>query len=90
MNQSFLMNRKNLLDENNHGKRGYPYQTPNAFISFHVKFRVMDSVPFRSLDGIARIFATITGIATVCYTSIFRRIRKMVPAIPDSPGKPVD
>jgi len=26
----------------------------------------------------------------VCYTSIFRRIRKIVPAIPDSHGKPVD
>ena len=46
----------------------------------------MYGVPFRSLEGIARI----TGITTVCHTSIFRMIRKIVPAISDSHGIPVD
>ena len=50
----------------------------------------MYSIPFRSLEGIARIFGRITGITTVCYISIFRRIRKIVPAIPDFIGRPVD
>ena len=47
-------------------------------------------MPFISQEGIARIFARIIRKPTVCYTSIFPRIRKMVPAIPDSPGRPVD
>jgi hypothetical protein len=90
LDPSFLMDWKLLLADNNRGKRGYPYRTPNAFITFLAKLRAMYSIPFRSLEGFARIFARITGIATVCYTSIFRRIRKIVLAIPDSHGKPVD
>ncbi len=89
LDPSFLMDWKLLLADNNRGKRGHPYRTPNAFITFLAKLRAVYNVPFRSLEGIARIFARITGIATVCYTSIFRRIRKIVPAIPDSQGKPV-
>ena len=81
LDTSFLMDWKLLLADNNSGKRGHPYRTPNAFITFLAKLRAMYSIPFRSLEGIARIFARITGIATVCYTSIFRRIRKIVPAI---------
>ena len=87
---SFLIDWKMLLSDNNRGKRGHPYRTPNVFITFPAKLRTMYNIPFRSLEGIARIFARITGIATVCYTSIFRRIRKITPAIPDSHGKPVD
>ncbi len=90
MDPSFLMNWKTLLEENNRGKRGHPYRTPNAFITFLAKLRAVYNVPFRSLEGIARIFARITGIATVSYTSIFRRIRKITPAIHDLPIKPVD
>ena len=90
MDPSFLMNWRDLVADNNRGKRGHPYKTPNAFITFLAKLRALYNVPFRSLEGIARIFARITGITTVCYTSIFRRIRKIKPAIPDSQGKPVD
>ena len=87
---SFLMDWKVLLKENNEGRRGYPYRTPSAFITFLTKLREMYSIPFWSIEGIARIFARITGITTVCYTSIFRRIRKIVPAISDFHGIPVD
>ncbi len=31
---------------------------------------------FQTLEGIARIFSRIAGIRSVCYTSIFKRIRK--------------
>ena len=72
------------------GKRDHPFTTPNALLTFLAKIRAMYGIPFRSLEGIARIFARITGIATVCYTSIFRRIRKIVPAISVSRGKLVD
>ena len=90
MDPSFLMNWKMLLADNNRGKRGHTYRTPNAFITFLAKLRAMYSIPFRSLEGIARIFTSITVITTVCYTSIFRRIRNIVPAIPDSKERPVD
>ena len=90
MDPSFLMNWRNLLADNNRGKRGHPYRTPNAFITFLAKLRAVYNVPFRSLEGIARIFARITGITAVCYTSIFRRIRKIVPNLESHDGKPVD
>ncbi len=75
MDPSFLMDWKALLEENNEGKGGHQFTTPNAFITFLAKLRAMYSIPFRLLEGIARVLARITGIATVCYTSIFRRIR---------------
>ncbi|AKA48367.1 transposase [uncultured archaeon] len=90
MDPSFLMNWKNLLQDNNRGKRGHPFKTPNAFITFLAKLRALYSVPFRSLEGIARVFSRISGIRTVCYTNIFRRIRKIVPTLPHTDGKPVD
>ena len=74
MDPSFLMDWKALLKENNEGKRGHPYRTLTAFITFLAKLRTMYGIPFRSLEGIVRIFARITGITTVCCTSIFRRI----------------
>jgi hypothetical protein len=82
MDPSFLMDWKILLEENNHGKRSHPYKTPNAFITFLAELHAVHNIPFRSLEGIARIFARITGIRTVSYTSIFRRIRKIAPQLP--------
>lgn len=90
MDPSFLMDWKNLLHENNRGKKGHPFKTPNAFITFLAKLRALYGVPFRSLEGIARIFSRVTGVRTVCYTNIFRRIRKIVPGLPHAHGKPVD
>ena len=90
MDPSFLLNWKNLLEENNNGKRGHPYRIPNSFITFLAKLRAMYSIPFRSLEGIAGIFARITAIATVCYTSIFQRIRKIVPDLESYDVKLVD
>ncbi len=87
MDPSFFMDWKPLLEENNRGKRGHPYVTPNAFITFPARLRSVYGIPFRSLEGIARIFARITEIRSVCYTSIFRRIRKIVPFLPHNGGK---
>ena len=50
MDPSFLMDWKALLKENNDGKRGHPYRTPTAFITFLAKLRAMYGVPFRSLE----------------------------------------
>ena len=90
MDPSFLMDWKVLLKENNEGKRGHPYRTPRTFIIFLAKLRGMYSILFRSLEGIATTFSRITGIRSVWYTSIYRSIRKIVPAISDSNGIPVD
>jgi hypothetical protein len=68
------MNCKLLLDENNMNKVCHPFKTPNSFITFPSRLRSMYGIPFRSLEGISRLFSRITGIRTVCYTSIFRRI----------------
>lgn len=90
MDPSFLMNWRELLKGNNHGKRCHPYKTPEALITFLAILRALYGVFFRSLEGIARVFSRVTGIRSVCYTSIFRRIRKIVPQLPYSQGKPVD
>ena len=47
---------------------------------------------FRSPEGIARIFSRVTGICSVCHTSKFRRIGKIVPTLPlsDTCREPVD
>jgi hypothetical protein len=81
MDPSFLMNCRNLPVDNNRRKRGHPYKTSNAFITFLAKIKAMYSIPFRSPEGIARIFARITGITGVCYIRIFSRIRKIAPDI---------
>ena len=63
---------------------------PNVFKTYLAKLRGVYSVPFRSLDGNSRIFARITGITIFCCTSIFRRIRKIMSAIPNPQEKPMD
>ena len=59
MNPSFLMNWRNLRDHNNMEERGYPYRTPNVFMTFLAKLMAMYSIPFRSLKEILGIFARI-------------------------------
>ena len=66
---SFLMEWELLFKEINEGKRGHIYRTPNAFITFIAKLRAIYGIRLKSLEGIPRIFARITGITTVCYTS---------------------
>jgi len=90
MDPSFLMNWKTLLEENNRRKRGHPFKTPNAFITFLEKLRAVYGIPFRSLEGIARTFTRITCVRSVFYSNIFRRVRKIVPHLPHTDGKPVD
>ena len=59
----FLMNWKVLFEENNHGKRGHPYRTSRT--------------PNASITFLAKIRAKYS--IPFRYTSIFRRIRKIVP-----------
>jgi hypothetical protein len=84
------MDWKTLLEENNRGKRSHPYRTQTAVITFLAKRKAMCGVPFRSLEGIARIFFRFTGICSVCYKGILRRIKYIIPAISDSHGIAVD
>jgi len=90
LDPSFLMDWNILLKENNHGKRGRPFKIPNAFITFLARIRAVFNVPFRSLEGIARLFSRITGTRTVSYTNIFRRIRKIKPDLETTGSDPVE
>lgn len=47
---SFLMDWKALLEENNKGKRGHPFRTPNAFMTFLARLRALYGLAFRSLE----------------------------------------
>ena len=69
LDPSFLMDWNILLKEKNHGKRGRPFKIPNAFITFLAGIRAVFNVPFKSLEGIARLFSRITGIG--CGTQLF-------------------
>ena len=55
LDPSFLIDWKLLLADNNRGKRGHPYRTPNAFITFLAKLRAMYSIPFRSPSGVTTL-----------------------------------
>jgi hypothetical protein len=49
MNPYFLMNSKSPLEENNRVKRGHPYKTSDAFITFLAKYRTMFNTAIRLL-----------------------------------------
>jgi hypothetical protein len=84
MDTSFSMDWNTLLYENNRGKRGRPFKTPSAFITFLAKLRAAYGVHFRSLEWIARIFSRIVSINSICCTNIFIGIKKIVSMLPDT------
>ncbi len=87
LNPGFLQHWRILLEEINRGKRGRPFKTPNAFILFLAKIRAMFGVPFRTLQALARIISSATGIPCLSYSRIFKRIRSIRPALDPVTGK---
>ena len=57
MDPSFLMNWRTLLADNNSGKRGHPYRTPNAFITFLANILAIPSSDLKGMLYIALSFA---------------------------------
>ena len=78
---SFIRDYDSLLEENNNGKIGHPYKVPDALIMYLARLRSIFNVPFRSLEGMLRSLAIITGIKSISYSEIFRRIRRIKPEI---------
>ena len=87
MDPGFLIHCRNLLEEINLNKRGRPFKTPNAFIAFLAKIRAMFSIPFRSIEAWARIVSRVTGILSLSYSSLFKRIRSIIPVLDTGGGK---
>ena len=78
---SFIKDYDTLLEEKNSGKIGHPYKVPDALIMYLARLRSIFNVPFRSLEGILRSLAIITGIKSISYSEIFRRIRRIKPEL---------
>lgn len=74
------------MDENNMNKLGHPFKIPKALTTLLARLRSMYGILFMSLEGISRLVSRITGILTVCYTSIFREI---IPELDHHDGKPL-
>ena len=78
---SFIKDNDRLLEENNNGKIGHPYKVPDALIMYLARLRSIFNIPFRSLEGMLRPLAIITGIKSISYSEIFRRIRRIKPEL---------
>ena len=78
---SFIKDYDTLLEEKNNGKIGHPYKVPDALIMYLARLRSIFNVPFRSLEGMLRSLAIITGIKSISYSEIFRRIRRIKPEL---------
>ena len=87
LNPESLKSWRILLDEINRGKRGRPFKVPQAFILFLAKIRAMFSVPFRTLESLARAFARMVGIPCLSYSRLFKRIRGINPVLDSRAGK---
>ena len=84
---SFIKDYDTLLEEKNSGKIGHPYKVPDALIMYLARLRSIFNVPFRSLEGILRSLAIITGIKSISYSEIFRRIRRIQPELNNTNSK---
>ncbi|ARD84362.1 transposase IS4 family protein [Ferroplasma acidiphilum] len=84
---SFIKDYDTLLEEKNNGKIGHPYKVPDALIMYLARLRSIFNIPFRSLEGMLRSLAIITGIKSISYSEIFRRIRRIKPEINNTNSK---
>lgn len=66
-----------LLAEINNGKRGRPFKVPNTIVLILAKLRSLFNIPFRSLESIAKMISSITGIPAISYSRIFKRVRNI-------------
>ena len=77
-----MENYRHELKKQNRKKNGRPFILPDRIIEILARIRAVFNASFRSLESYMRIFQEILGIPRISYSSIFRRIRKiMVPEI---------
>jgi hypothetical protein len=87
---SFIRDYDTLLEENNNGKIGHLYKVPDTLIMYLARLRSIFNVPFRSLEGMLRSLAIITGIKSISYREIFRRIRRIKPVLNNNINSKLD
>ena len=66
------------LKKQNMKKNGRPFILPDKIIEILARIRAVFNASFRSLESYMRIFLEILGIPRISYSSIFRRIRKII------------
>ena len=89
-NESLVRRMKDILDlkdmenywhelkKQNMKKNGRPFILPDKIIEILARIRAVFNASFRSLESYMRIFQEILGIPRISYSSIFRRIRKII------------
>jgi hypothetical protein len=77
LNPESMKNWMLLLREINNGKRGRPFKVPHTIVLILAKLKALFNIPFRSLESIARVISSITGMPAISYSRIFKRIRNI-------------
>jgi transposase len=72
---------RELLDENNYNKRGRPFKVPGIVIMYLAKLRELRGMPLRQLQSELHNLSKIFKFPEISFTSIYRRIRKIIPEI---------
>ena len=72
---------RELLEENNYNKRGRPYKIPGIVILYLARLRELSGMPFRQLETEMHNLSKIFRFPEISFTSIYRRVRKIVPEI---------
>ena len=81
LDNSVLYRWKDLLRENNYSKRGRPFKIPVIVIMYLAKLRELYNASFRILESIMHNLSKIYKFPEITFTSIYRRIRKIIPEI---------
>ena len=78
---------RELLEENNYNNRGRPFKVPRIVIMYLAKLRELKGIRFRQLESELHNLSKIFRFPEISFTSIYRRIRKIIPEIgSDSSG----
>ena len=81
LDNSVLYRWNELLNENNYSKRGRPFKIPGIIIFYLAKLRELHNIPFRQLESELHNLSKIYKFPEITFTSIYRRIRKIIPEI---------
>ena len=72
---------RELLEENNYNNRGRPFKVPRIVIMYLAKLRELKGIRFRQLESELHNLSKIFRFPEISFTSIYRRIRKIIPEI---------
>ncbi|KQB36198.1 hypothetical protein [Acidiplasma aeolicum] len=81
LNFSVFNRWRELLEENNYNKMERPFKVPGIVIMYLAKLRELYNLPFRLLETELHNLSKIFKFPEISFTSIYRRIRKIIPEI---------